>query len=68
MTVCTQHATRWSRCDLWRAYQERAYEEWSEAEELEDVRAAWGRFGGRVTVHRYGREHYGRIARLRRDA
>ena len=38
-----------------------AYAEWCRAEALEQVRAAWGRMGGRVTAHRYGPDHFRRI-------
>lgn len=58
MTVCTQHPTRWTRCDVWRVLQEQAITEWAEAEELGDVRACWGRLGGKVTLHRHGHQHF----------
>lgn len=61
--MCTRHRTRWARCEVWRAFQERAYQEWAGAETLEAVRASWGRFGGLVTAHRHGNEHYAELGR-----
>lgn len=60
--MCRKHERH---CGAYRALQEAAYEEWEVAEELEDVRRSWGRFGGLVTVHRYGREHFRLLARVR---
>jgi len=37
--------------------------EWCAAETYSDVRRAWGRLGGRVTLHRYGRGHFSELAR-----
>ena len=45
---------------------EEALAEWCVAETLHDVRVAWGRLGGRVTLHRYGRMHFAELAKLRR--
>jgi hypothetical protein len=45
---------------------EEALVEWSGAATLSDVRRAWGRLGGRVTLHRYGRQHFAELARRRR--
>lgn len=56
---------RESHCEARLALQQSAIEEWARAEELEDVRAAWGRLGGLVTLHRYGREHFRLLARSR---
>jgi hypothetical protein len=56
---------RQHRCPVNLAYREAAYEEWARAETLSDVRAAWGRLGGRITLHRYGRAHFSRLARRR---
>lgn len=46
------------RCEEYRRMQEEAVQEWCSAMELTDVLATWGRLGGRVTLHRYGREHF----------
>ncbi len=53
------------RCSALLAIREEALEEWTVAETLHDVRAAWGRLGGRVTLHRYGRGHFSELARRR---
>ncbi len=58
-------AKRQRHCAEYLSYREQAYEEWTVAEELEDVRRAWGRFGGRVTRHRYGPKFYRELARKR---
>ena len=60
-------------CREYEDFRHAAYAEWEHAETLETVRAAWGRFGGRVTAHRYGSAHFSRLAsaaarRRRRDA
>jgi hypothetical protein len=57
---------RQRRCPALLAIREEALMEWTQAESLEDVRRAWGRLGGRVTLHRYGREHFSELARRRR--
>jgi hypothetical protein len=54
------------RCPTLLAIREQAVQEWARAETLEQVRIAWGRLGGRVTLHRYGREHFSELARRRR--
>ena len=54
---------RQRHCEGYLALQESAVEEWAGAETFEAVCAAWGRFGGRVTAHRYGREHYREMGR-----
>jgi hypothetical protein len=41
---------------------------WAGAETFREVRAAWSRLGGRVTLHRHGIEHYRRMARVRGSA
>lgn len=56
---------RQRRCPVALRLREEAYAEWSQAETLHDVRVAWGRLGGRVTAHRYGRGHFAQIARRR---
>ena len=40
------------RCPALLAIREEALQEWTRAETLYDVRVAWGRLGGRVTLHR----------------
>jgi hypothetical protein len=42
---------------------EEALQEWIVAETYSDVCRAWGRLGGRVTLHRYGRQHFSELAR-----
>jgi hypothetical protein len=63
--MCAKKRVRWTRCEEWRCYQEAAYAEWCEAWTLSEVRAAWGRFGGRVTAHRHGAEQFREMARKR---
>lgn len=53
------------RCAALLQLREEAVAEWCKAETLREVRAAWGRLGGRVTLHRYGRCHFSELA-LRR--
>lgn len=59
---------RQRRCPEALALREAATREWAVAEELHDVRAAWGRLGGRMTLHRYGPAHFSEISRRRRVA
>jgi hypothetical protein len=47
---------------------EEALEEWTRTETFEEVCRAWGRLGGRVTLHRYGRQHFAELARRWRVA
>jgi hypothetical protein len=61
-------AKRQRRCAVLLQIREEAVQEWMLAETLHDVRVAWGRLGGRVTLHRYGREHFSELARRRRRA
>jgi hypothetical protein len=61
-------AKRQRRCAVLLRIREEALEEWTRAETLHDVRVAWGRLGGRVTLHRYGRDHFSELARRRRAA
>jgi hypothetical protein len=61
-------AKRQRRCAVLLQIREEALEEWILAETLHDVRVAWGRLGGRVTLHRYGRSHFAELARRRRAA
>ena len=56
-------AKRQRRCPEALALREAALEEWARAETLEAVRVAWGRVGGLVTAHRYGRGHYREMGR-----
>jgi len=60
-------AKRQRRCPTLRAIREEALQEWILAETLHDVRVAWGRLGGRVTLHRYGRGHFSELAKASRD-
>jgi hypothetical protein len=57
---------RQRRCPALLQIREEALEEWTRAETLSDVRRAWGRLGGRVTLHRYGREHFSELAKTSR--
>jgi len=63
---------RQRHCEESLTLQERATVEWEGAESLSAVLVAWGRFGGRVTAHRYGVEHYRQMGRksgrVRREA
>jgi hypothetical protein len=61
-------AKRQRRCPALLAIRQEALEEWIRAETLHDVRACWGRLGGRVTLHRYGRSHFSELARRRHAA
>ena len=55
-------------CQMNYQRREEALQEWIVAETYSDVCRAWGRLGGRVTLHRYGRGHFAEIARRRRAA
>ena len=57
---------RQRRCAALLAIREEALQEWIVAETYSDVCRAWGRLGGRVTLHRYGRQHFAELARRRR--
>ena len=57
---------RQRRCAVALQLREEALEEWTRAETLHAVRVAWGRLGGRVTFHRYGREHFSELAKASR--
>ncbi len=65
MIMCQK---RQRRCPGLLEIRDEALREWERAESLHDVRAAWGRLGGRVTLHRYGRGHFSELAKLRRRA
>jgi hypothetical protein len=58
-------AKRQRRCPALLEIREAAVREWAGAESFEEVRAAWSRLGGRTTLHRYGVEHFRRMARVR---
>ena len=55
------------RCAVLLQLREAALEKWTRAETFEEVCRAWGRLGGRVTLHRYGREHFSELAKASRD-
>ena len=63
--MCQKHERR---CDVALQLREEALREWCTAESLHNVRVAWGRLGGRVVLHRYGRQHFAALARRRRPA
>jgi hypothetical protein len=54
------------RCPALLAIREDALQEWIVAETYSDVCRAWGRLGGRVTLHRYGRRHFSELAKASR--
>jgi hypothetical protein len=60
-------AKRQRRCPELLRLRAAALEEWCAAETLHEVRVCWGRLGGRVTLHRYGREHFAALAKASRD-
>jgi hypothetical protein len=60
-------AKRHRRCAVLLAIREEALQEWIRAETYSDVCRAWGRLGGRVTLHRYGRKHFAKLAKGSRD-
>jgi hypothetical protein len=51
------------RCPAVLQLRETALREWCQAETYSDVRRAWGRLGGRITLHRYGRGHFAALAK-----
>jgi hypothetical protein len=57
---------RQRRCAIALQLREEALQEWVRAETLHEVRSVWGRLGGRVTLHRYGREHFAMLAKASR--
>lgn len=61
-------AKRQRRCPVLLEIREQALAEWIVAETYSDVCRAWGRLGGRVTLHRYGPRHFSELARRRRAA
>jgi hypothetical protein len=58
---------RQRRCPALLQIREDALQEWTKAETFADVCRAWGRLGGRVTLHRYGAGHFALLARHRHD-
>ncbi len=56
------------RCPTLLAMREEAVSEWTGAETQHAVWVAWGRLGGRVTLHRYGPAHFSELGRRRRPA
>ena len=58
-------AKRQRRCPALLKIRDEALEEWTVAETYSDVCRAWGRPSGRVTLHRYGREHFSELGRRR---
>ena len=54
------------RCPVLLQMREEALAEWCRAETYSDVCRAWGRLGGCVTLHRYGREHFAALAKASR--
>jgi len=63
--MCQKRQKRQRRCPDLLLFREEAMREWTKAATLEDVRACWSRLGGRVVLHRYGREHFRLLARHR---
>jgi hypothetical protein len=51
------------RCAVLLQIREEALQEWIVGETYSDVCPAWGKLGGRVTLHRYGRDHFAELAR-----
>jgi hypothetical protein len=57
---------RHRRCAVLLQLREEALEEWIRAETYSDVCRAWGRLGGRTTLHRFGRRHFSELAKASR--
>jgi hypothetical protein len=57
---------RQRRCAVALQLREEALQEWILAETLHDVRVAWGRLGGKIVLHRYGRGHFAELAKASR--
>jgi hypothetical protein len=57
---------RQRRCPVALQLREEALREWTRARTFEAVRSCWGRLGGLVTLHRYGREHFSELAKASR--
>ena len=62
--MCVKHQRR---CATLLDLREEALNEWTGAETYEEVCRAWGRLGGRVTLHRYGRGWFSALALRRWD-
>ena len=62
LIMCKKHQRR---CAALLQLRDEALEEWTTAETQHAVWVAWGRLGGKVTLHRYGRGHFAQIARRR---
>ena len=56
---------RQRRCAIALQLREEALQEWTRAETLEEVRRAWSRLGGRVTLHRRGSAWFRELASRR---
>jgi len=54
------------RCAVALQLREQALAEWCAASTLHEVRACWGRLGGRMVLHRYGRQHFSELAKASR--
>ena len=63
--MCQKHQ---HRCPVALQLREEAFEEWTSAETQHAVWVAWGRLGGLVTLHRYGRGYFSELARRRPSA
>jgi hypothetical protein len=63
--VCQKYQRR---CPALVGLREEALQEWTVAETQHAVWVAWGRLGGRVTLHRYGPQHFSKLARRRMAA
>ena len=61
--MCSRKRER--RCPALRQIREEAVMEWAVAETFEEVCRCWARLGGRTTLHRYGSEHFRRMALAR---
>jgi hypothetical protein len=61
--VCAKYKRR---CPELLRLRDDALMEWCQAETYSDVCRAWGRLGGRTTLHRYGRSHFSELAQRRR--
>jgi hypothetical protein len=57
---------RQRRCAVALQLREEALEEWARAETLHEVRAAWGRLGGRTLLHRRGPGYFSELAKAAR--
>ena len=60
--MCKKHQPR---CSALLELREQATREWERAQTYHEVVVCWGRLGGKVTLHRYGRGHFAEIGRRR---